>query len=35
MTVFVYEDSKCDETLDYIKDSTDYALTGAVFSQDK
>lgn len=35
MTVFVYEDSKWAETLKLVDETSPYALTGAVFSQDR
>ncbi len=35
LTVYVYEDEKWDETLDLIDETSPYALTGAVFSQDR
>ena len=35
LTVFVYEDSKLDETLKICDESTAYSLTGAIFSQDR
>jgi hypothetical protein len=34
MTIFVYEDAKWEETLELV-DLLQYALTGAVFSQDR
>ena len=35
MTIFVYEDSKWAETLKLVDETSSYALTGAVFSQDR
>ncbi|MGO4819530.1 L-glutamate gamma-semialdehyde dehydrogenase [Flavobacterium sp. W22_SRS_FP1] len=35
MTIFVYEDAKWEETLELLDATSDYALTGAVFSQDR
>jgi 1-pyrroline-5-carboxylate dehydrogenase len=35
LTVFVYEDSEVDKVVDLIDSSTAYALTGAVFAQDR
>ncbi len=35
LTVFVYESEKLDETLNILDSSTDYALTGAIFSADR
>ena len=35
LTVYVYDDAKLDETLDICDQSTSYALTGAVFAQDR
>ncbi|TFK62107.1 delta-1-pyrroline-5-carboxylate dehydrogenase [Pluteus cervinus] len=35
LTVYVYEDSKFEETLDLIDTTTEYALTGAIFSSDR
>ena len=35
VTVFVYEDNKFDETLGLINETSPYALTGAIFSQDR
>lgn len=35
LTVYVYEDSKLDETLTICDQSSPYALTGAIFSQDR
>ncbi|HLP71515.1 MAG TPA: L-glutamate gamma-semialdehyde dehydrogenase [Bacteroidales bacterium] len=35
MTIYVYEDDKFDETLDLCDNTSPYALTGAVFSNDK
>lgn len=35
LTVYVYNDSEVDKTVDLIISSTPYALTGAVFAQDK
>ena len=35
LTVYVYEPEKLEETLDILNQSTDYALTGAIFSADR
>ena len=35
LTIFVYEDSAWSETLDLINRTSEYALTGAVFSRDR
>src|SRR5690606_23013171 len=35
LTVFVYEDNKWEETLHLVDETSEYALTGAVFSQDR
>lgn len=35
LTVYVYEDEKWDETLELVDSTSPYALTGAVFSQDR
>lgn len=35
LTVYVYNDSEVDKTVDLVISSTPYALTGAVFAQDK
>jgi len=35
LTIYVYEDDRYEETLDLVNTSSPYALTGAVFSQDK
>ncbi|PWA05779.1 L-glutamate gamma-semialdehyde dehydrogenase [Flavobacterium laiguense] len=35
MTIFVYEDTKWSETLKLVDSTSEYALTGAVFSQDR
>lgn len=35
LTIYVYEDEKMDETLDILDKTSIYALTGAVFSQDR
>ncbi|WP_395049949.1 L-glutamate gamma-semialdehyde dehydrogenase [Flavobacterium sp.] len=35
MTIFVYEDAKWEETLKLVDATSPYALTGAVFSQDR
>lgn len=35
LTVYVYKDSEVDKTVDLVINSTPYALTGAVFAQDK
>ncbi len=35
LTVFVYDPEKLDETLNILDSSTDYALTGAIFSADR
>jgi len=35
ITIYVYEDSKWNETLQLVDGTSEYALTGAVFSQDR
>lgn len=35
LSIYVYEDAKLDETMKLVESSTPYALTGAIFSQDK
>ncbi len=35
LTIFVYKDDKFDETLELCNSSTQYALTGAIWSQDR
>ena len=35
MTIYVYEDSKWSETLKLVDETSEYALTGAIFSQDR
>jgi 1-pyrroline-5-carboxylate dehydrogenase len=35
MTIFVYEDDKWEETLELVDTTSEYALTGAVFSKDR
>ncbi|WP_281237956.1 L-glutamate gamma-semialdehyde dehydrogenase [Flavobacterium praedii] len=35
MTIYVYEDAKWSETLKLVDSTSEYALTGAVFSQDR
>jgi len=35
VTIFVYEDSKWAETLKLVDETSEYALTGAIFSQDR
>ena len=35
LTVYVYEPDKLDETMDILDHSTNYALTGAIFSSDR
>jgi 1-pyrroline-5-carboxylate dehydrogenase len=35
LTIFVYEDAKWEETLELLDNTSPYALTGAVFSQDR
>lgn len=35
MTIYVYEDNKLDDTLDLCDTTSPYALTGAVFAQDR
>jgi len=35
LTIYVYEDSKWHETLELIDQTSEYALTGAIFSQDR
>jgi 1-pyrroline-5-carboxylate dehydrogenase len=35
LTVYIYDDGKVEETLDFCDTATDYALTGAIFAQDR
>ena len=35
LTIYVYEDAKWEETLELVDNTSPYALTGAVFSQDR
>lgn len=35
MTIYVYDENKWDQTLDILDKTSDYALTGAIFSQDR
>ncbi|OCB74447.1 L-glutamate gamma-semialdehyde dehydrogenase [Flavobacterium crassostreae] len=35
MTIFVYEDAKWEETLELVDTTSEYALTGAIFSEDR
>ena len=35
LTIYVYEDAKWDETLALVDSTSEYALTGAIFSQDR
>jgi 1-pyrroline-5-carboxylate dehydrogenase len=35
LTIYVYDDEKFEETLEICNESTPYALTGAIFSQDR
>ncbi len=35
MTIFVYEDSEWEDSLELVDNSTEYALTGAIFSTDR
>ncbi|MET0759101.1 MAG: L-glutamate gamma-semialdehyde dehydrogenase [Flavobacterium sp.] len=35
MTIYVYEDAKWEETLTLVDQTSEYALTGAIFSQDR
>lgn len=35
VTIYVYEDDKWEETLHLVDETSDYALTGAVFSEDR
>ena len=35
LTIYVYEDSQWNETLELIDQTSEYALTGAIFSQDR
>lgn len=35
MTIYVYEDTKWNETLKLVDETSQYALTGAIFSQDR
>jgi 1-pyrroline-5-carboxylate dehydrogenase len=35
LTIYVYDDDKVEETLDILNDTSVYALTGAIFAQDR
>ena len=35
MTIYVYDDNQWDETLKLVDETSEYALTGAIFSQDR
>ncbi|MGL2963025.1 L-glutamate gamma-semialdehyde dehydrogenase [Flavobacterium sp. RSB2_4_14] len=35
MTIYIYEDAKWHETLQLVDETSEYALTGAIFSQDR
>ena len=35
MTIFVFEDSKFDETLELVDNTSEYALTGAIIATDR
>jgi len=35
LTLYVYDDDKIPETIDILNDTSQYALTGAIFSQDR
>jgi 1-pyrroline-5-carboxylate dehydrogenase len=35
LTIYVYEDAKWKESLEILNDTSEYALTGAIFSQDR
>ncbi len=35
LTIYVYDDDKIEETLDVLNDTSVYALTGAIFAQDR
>ena len=35
VTTYVYDDNKFDETVDLVNDTSNYALTGSIFCQDK
>ena len=35
LTIYPYKDNEIDETIDLCRDSTNYALTGAIFTRDK
>ncbi len=35
LTIYVYEDKKWEETLELLDNTSEYALTGAIFSQDR
>lgn len=35
MTIFVFDENKFEETLDLVDETSDYALTGSIFSQDR
>jgi 1-pyrroline-5-carboxylate dehydrogenase len=35
LTIYVYDENKYEETLDILNNTSDYALTGAIFAQDR
>src|SRR5690606_14833313 len=35
VTIYVYDDAKWTETLELVDNTSEYALTGAIFSQDR
>jgi 1-pyrroline-5-carboxylate dehydrogenase len=35
LTIYIYDENKYEETLDILNNTSDYALTGAVFAQDR
>ena len=35
ITIFVYDEDKFEETLDLVDSTSEYALTGSIFSQDR
>jgi len=35
LTIYVYDENKYEETLEIVNSTSDYALTGAIFAQDR
>ena len=35
LTIYIYDENKYEETLDIVNSTSEYALTGAVFAQDR